>query len=70
MADHKQILDEVRFAIERRPTPQNWEEADKFHAQLKAEIQAIAERHSVPFQDWGGYEELKNIAVEIDKPKP
>jgi hypothetical protein len=69
VADSKQIMEEMRIAIERYSSPRNWEEADRLHTDLKAEIKAIAERHGVPFQDWGGYEDLKKRAAEIGKTK-
>jgi hypothetical protein len=74
MPDAKQILEEVteelRVAFERMPKPRSMEEGEKFHADLKAEIKAIAEGHGVPFQDWADFEHLKKQGAQLSQESP
>jgi hypothetical protein len=66
LVDITQITAEVEAAIARCKTAPGWEG----YATLEAEMKAIAERHGVPFQDWGGYEDLKKQADELSKLSP
>jgi hypothetical protein len=69
VADNKQIMEEMRIAIERYPSHWSLEDAEKFYAELKAELQVIADRHGVPLQDWGGFHGLLERAAKINKTK-
>ena len=69
MADNKQIMEEMRVAIERYPSHWSLEDAEKFYAELKAELQVIADRHGVNLQEWANFSELVQRGRDW-KPKP